>query len=82
MVERTRKGLTDLLAEACAGIIGQPMILTMKGGEFGLKKQPAAPDSLLRKLFQRVPDLRLIVMDELIGRINRRKAGFDGLEHQ
>ncbi len=82
MGEGTVEGLFHLGGEIGLGIVGPAMVLAVERRELGLHEQPLTRRALLRQIQQRLPDQRFLIVDQLIGRIDRREPGGHGLQYQ
>jgi hypothetical protein len=58
------------------------MILPIDWREFGLEKEPVSRMAALRQAQQGLAHTCLVVMDELVGGIDGRKAGGDGFNDE
>src|SRR5262245_7180022 len=77
MVERAGERLAHLSGEISVGIVGRAIVLAVRRGELSLEKKLVARDAFPRQRLQRRTDASLVVVNQLVGRIDGAKAIFD-----
>ena len=82
MGQRAVEGLFHLGREIGLHVVRSAMVLAGDRRKLGLQKEPFTWRALLRQLQQRLTHQRLLVVDQLVRRIDGRKPCGDRLFHQ
>jgi hypothetical protein len=73
MLQGALEGLPHLRRGVGRRVVGQALVLAADRGELRLQEKVLAPDPLLPQRQQRLAHPRLVVVLELVGRVDRRK---------